>query len=320
MYRRAGRQPARPTHACGCSLSHHRRMCHGDDQFHTQSGFDLLWDHTYPGTMAIRVGLNAHSSRDRSTQEAAAPIVTCSGLRLLRPRPEHAAAAIHARDGLAGHRPRRRLRRLVCLQRLLLEPPGTEAGRSTADWPTSSRAHDAHALRMRNSRSRGASVQRYSQEAVDGLREPPGTRKSPEGVIRWWAPRHPGGTRHSSTPTYRSGWSASTGCSQGPESFHTGLRDPYVEHLHSKTRQALARVSHRRQARLPGPTRPPSPARKATELRYQVHHLVAQGAPGRGNQRRVRSTDRAIRRGPRLPVFAADCALAPVAISDPEVV
>ncbi len=33
-------------------------MCHGDDQFHTQSGFDLLWDHTYPGTMAIRVGLS----------------------------------------------------------------------------------------------------------------------------------------------------------------------------------------------------------------------------------------------------------------------
>ena len=34
-------------------------MAYGDDQFQTQAGFDLLWDHTYPGTQSIRVGLNS---------------------------------------------------------------------------------------------------------------------------------------------------------------------------------------------------------------------------------------------------------------------
>lgn len=34
-------------------------MAFGDDQLNTQSGFDLLWDHTYPGTQPIRVGLNS---------------------------------------------------------------------------------------------------------------------------------------------------------------------------------------------------------------------------------------------------------------------
>ncbi|MBT9147084.1 MAG: hypothetical protein DDT32_00836 [Syntrophomonadaceae bacterium] len=34
-------------------------MAFGDDQFNTQSGFDLLWDHPYPGTQTIRSGLNS---------------------------------------------------------------------------------------------------------------------------------------------------------------------------------------------------------------------------------------------------------------------
>lgn len=220
-------------------------MAHGDDQYHTQAGFDLLWDHTYPGTMVIRTGLNAALLEETAVlqQRPQVPI-----LDLLQgfdsydrvshmPPPEYLRemtwqAIAHGVDSIGWFVYN------YCWWNL----PGSEAweecGRLARELlePLTPTLYE-----MRNSPEPVGLVWSYSQEAVDGLKELTWPDSEPwKPVIRWW-------TTHASQEAYEVFKYAHVPLNmvseyrlmQGEPIAQKVLVFPYVEHLHARTIAAL---------------------------------------------------------------------------------
>jgi hypothetical protein len=248
MYARAARaaRASNPRLRMFASLPISGGMCHGDDQFHTQSGFDLLWDHTYPGTMVIRVGLNAALLEETADLQGRpqGPI-----LDLLQgfdsydrvphmPPPEYMRemvwqAIAHGVDSVGW----------FVYHAFFWTLPGTEAwaecGRLARELlePMTPTLYE-----MRNAPQPVGLVYSYSQEAVDGLKEQVYARDDPyKGVIRWWS-------HHATQEAYEVLKYAHVPVNvvseyrliEGRELPWKALVFPYVEHLHAKTRAALA--------------------------------------------------------------------------------
>ena len=249
MYRRAARaaRAANPRLRMFASLPITGGMCHGDDQYHTQSGFDLLWDHTYPGTMAIRVGLNAQLLEETAQLQGrpGAPI-----LNLLQ--------GFDSYDRVPNMPPAPYMREMVwqavahgidsvgwfVYNAFFWNLPGTEA------WEECGRlAHDLlepmtpTLYEMENSPQPVGLLYSYSQEAVDGLRGATWGDDEPwKGVIRWWA-------HHATQEAYEVLKYAHVPCGvvseyrlyEGRDLPYRALVIPYAEHLHARTREALER-------------------------------------------------------------------------------
>jgi len=220
-------------------------MCHGDDQLHTQSGFDLLWDHTYPGTMVIRVGLNAQLLEETAELQGR-PYVPI--LDLLQgfdsydrvphvPGPEYMRemvwqAIAHGIDSVGW----------FLYNGFFWSLPGTEA------WQEAGRmAHQTlepmtpTLYQMRNAPQPVGLVYSYSQEAVDGLKEAVWEDDKPyKSVIRWWS-------HHATQEAYETlkyshvpfNVVSEYRLMQGRELPWKVLIFPYVEHVHARTRKAL---------------------------------------------------------------------------------
>ncbi len=227
------------------SLPQSGGMAHGDDQLNTQSGFDLLWDHTYPGTMVIRTGLNAALLEETAVLQGRPQVPVLDLLQGFDsydrvshvPPPEYMRemtwqAIAHGVDSIGWFVYN------YCWWNL----PGSEAweecGRLAREVlePLTPTLYE-----MRNSQEPVGVVWSYSQEAVDGLRELTGDDKDPwKPVIRWW-------TTHATQEAYEVLKYAHVPLNvvseyrlmQGGELPYKVLVFPYVEHLHARTRAAL---------------------------------------------------------------------------------
>jgi len=248
MYARAARaaHAANPRLRMFASLPIAGGMCHGDDQFHTQSGFDLLWDHTYPGTMALCVGLNASLLEETA---------------LLQGRPEvpilDLLQGFDSYDRVPHMPPPEYLREMVwqaiahgvdsvgwfVYHAFFWNLPGTpaweECGRLGRDLlePMTPTLYE-----MRNAQQPIALLYSYSQEAVEGLKEQVYEKDDPyKGVIRWWS-------HHATQEAYEVLTYAHVPLNvvsefrlmEGRELPWRAIVIPYVEHLHASTREALA--------------------------------------------------------------------------------
>jgi hypothetical protein len=220
-------------------------MCHGDDQFHTQSGFDLRWDHTYPGTMAIRVGLNAALMEETADLQGRLDLPILDLLQGFdsydraphMPPPEYMRemvwqAIAHGVDSVGW----------FVYNAPFWTLPGTEA------WEECGRlAHDLlepmtpTLYEMRNAPQPIGLLYSYSQEAVDGLKEQVYAKDDPwKGVIRWW-------THHAMQEAYEVLTYAHVPLNvvseyrllEGRELPWKALIIPYAEHLHARSRKAI---------------------------------------------------------------------------------
>ena len=247
MYARAA-QVARqknPRLKMFASLPQSGGMAHGDDQYHTQSGFDLLWDHTYPGTMVIRVGLNA-SLMEATAVLQGRPYVPV--LDLLQgfdsydraphmPPPEYVRemvwqAIAHGVDSIGW----------FVYNAFWWVLPGTEA------WAEIGRlGHDVlepltpTLYEMRNTQQPVGLLYCYSQEAVDGLKERVWDDARPwKDVVRWWS-------HHATQEAYEVLKYAHVPFNVvsehrlflGKPLPWSSIVIPYVEHLHAKSSKAL---------------------------------------------------------------------------------
>ena len=248
MYARAGQaaKAKNPRLRMFASLPQAGGMCHGDDLFHTQSGFDLLWDHTYPGTMAIRVGLNAALMEETAALQGRPDVPILDLLQGFdsydrashMPPPEYMRemawqAIAHGVDSVGWFVYN------YCFWNL----PGSEA------WEGAGRlAHEVlepltpTLFEMRNAPQPVGLLTCYSQEAVDGLKEQVWDAKRPwKGVIRWWS-------THATQEAYEVLKYAGVPFNvvsehrlfEGKPLPWKALVIPYVEHLHAKSRAALA--------------------------------------------------------------------------------
>ena len=247
LYTRAGRaaRAQNPQLRMFASLPITGGMCHGDDQFNTQAGFDLLWDHTYPGTMVLNVGLNAALLEETAVLQGRPEIPILDLLQGFdsydraphMPPPEYMRAmtwqaVAHGVDSVGWfvyHAPFWTL-------------PGTPA------WEECGRL--AHGLlepmtptfyEMRNAPQPVGLLYSYSQEAVDGLKEQVFAKDEPwKGVIRWWS-------HHAMQEAYEVLTYAQVPVNvvseyrlmEGRELPWKALIIPYVEHLHASSRKAL---------------------------------------------------------------------------------
>ncbi|MCX5660320.1 MAG: hypothetical protein NTW19_11445 [Planctomycetota bacterium] len=307
-------------------------MTFGDDLFHTQSSFDLLWDHTYPGTMPLRVGLNASLLEETAALQGRPNVPIVDLLQAFDsydryPRvPPPAYLRAMAWQGIAhGIDAVGWFVYDYCWWNL----PGSEAwdevGRLTRDvleplGPT--------LAQMRNETEPVAVMHCYSQEAVDGLRSRVGDPEDPwTGVHRWWG-------LHATQEAYEVLKLAHVPLSvvsehrllEGKELPHRVLVIPYVEHLHYKTRAALEKYIAGGGLVFTGANSPlemPGVRRLPVSFDAKFNTWWPHDDPGSWNQRR----SRAYVIGPMLekarqlrPVFAPWIAAAPVAVDDPEVV
>jgi|GEM_PF-2398729 len=247
MYARAGK--AAKTEFPGikmfASLPLVGAMCHGDDLFHTQSGFDLLWDHTYPGTMAIRVGLNAQVLEETAYLQGRPNVPIFDLLQGFdsydrspnMPPPEYMRemawqAIAHGIDSIGW----------FVYNAYFWTLPGTEAwdecGRLADDVlsPLTPTLYEMH-----NSKQPIGLLYSYSQEAVDGLKEKMMDKDDPwKGVIRWWS-------THATQEAYEVLKYSQVPFNvisehrmlEGKELPWKVIVIPYVEYLHPKTTAAL---------------------------------------------------------------------------------
>ncbi|MBI3921647.1 MAG: hypothetical protein HY318_09540, partial [Armatimonadetes bacterium] len=220
-------------------------MSHGDDQLHTQSGFDLLWDHTYPGTMPIRVGLNASLLEETA---------------FLQGRP-----SVPILDLLQGfdyydnapHMPPREYVREMAWQAIshgidsvgwfvynafFWNMPGSEMWEEIGRLGRDVLAPLTPTLyAMRNSPQPVGLLYSYSQEGVDGLKEAVYDKDHPwKGVIRWWSTHATQEAyevlQHSHVPF---NVVSEHRLFRGDPLPWKVLIIPYVEHLHARSQKAL---------------------------------------------------------------------------------
>jgi len=247
MYARAGNaaKSENPSLKMYASLPFTGGMCHGDDLFHTQSGFDILWDHIYPGTFVLSVGLNAQILEETAFLQGRPHVPI---LNLLQ--------GFDSYDRVPHMPPAEYMREMVwqaishgadsvgwfVYNAYFWTLPGTEA------WDEAGRlANDVLSpltptlYEMCNSRQPVGLLYCYSQEAVDGLKEKVMDKDDPwKSVIRWRS-------LHAAQEAYEV-----LKYSQVPfnvVSEHRMLEGkdlpwkaiiiPYAEHLHAKTRAAL---------------------------------------------------------------------------------
>lgn len=248
MYARAAQAAHRqnPALKMFASLPQSSGMCHGDDQFHTQSGFDLLWDHTYPGTMVVRVGLNAALLEETAALQGR-PYVPIFDLlqgfdsydRVPHvPPPEYMRemvwqAIAHGVDSVGW----------FVYHAFFWNLPGSEAWEEVGRLGREVLAPLTPTLyAMRNAPQPVGLLYCYSQEAVDGLKELTWPPDHPwKSVIRWWS-------HHATQEAYEVLKYAHISFNvvsehrlwQGADLPWKALIIPYVEHLHAKSRQALA--------------------------------------------------------------------------------
>jgi len=181
---------------------------------------------------------------------------------------------------------------------------------------------------MRNSQQPVGLLYSYSQEAVDGLKEATWDKEEPwKGVIRWWS-------HHATQEAYETlkyahvpfGMVSEYRLLEGREFPYKALVVPYAEYLHSKTRRALAQfIVNGGRVYLGANSTVELAGAEKLPVSFDTKFTTWWPKERRDewNQRRVRQyligpfleKARVLRR-----VFADDCALAPVAISDPEVV
>ena len=228
------------------SLPQSAGMCRGDDQFNTQSGFDLLWDHTYPGTMPIRVGLNASLMEETGVLQGRPYVPVLDLLQAFdsydrAPRVPPAEyiremawqAIAHGVDSVGW----------FVYNAFWWNLPGTEAweemGRLAREVlePLTPTLYE-----MRNAPEPVGLLYSYSQEAVDGLKMHVWDEKERpwKGVIRWWS-------LHATQEAYEVLKYAHVPVNVVSEHrlFEGGdlpwkvIIIPYVEHLHTKSRKAL---------------------------------------------------------------------------------
>jgi len=227
------------------SLPQSGGMCHGDDQFHTQSGFDLLWDHTYPGTMAIRVGLNASLLEETAVLQGRPSVPILDLLQAFDsydraphiPPPEYIRemawqAIAHGVDSIGW----------FVYHAFFWNLPGSEAWEEAGRLGEEVLAPLTPTLyEMRNALQPVGLLYCYSQEAVDGLKEQVWAPDHPwKSVIRWWS-------LHATQEAYEVLKYAHVPFNvvsehrlwQGAELPWKVLILPYVEHLHVESRKAL---------------------------------------------------------------------------------
>jgi hypothetical protein len=334
LYARAGRaaRARAPQLKMFASLPITGGMCHGDDQFNTQSAFDLLWDHTYPGTMVLNVGLNASLLEETADLQGRPEIPILDLLQGFdsydraphMPPPEYMRAmtwqaVAHGVDSVGWfvyHAPFWTL-------------PGTAA------WEECGRlAHDLlepmtpTLYAMRNAPQPIGLLYSYSQEAVDGLKEQVFAKDEPwKGVIRWWSHHAMQEAyevlKYAQVPTnvvseYR--------LMEGRELPWKALIIPYVEHLHASSRKALAGyiarggkvyVGANSTLELPGVERLPVSFDSTFTTWWPKER------PTEWNQRRARGylIDVFLQKAACLSTFLAPLNAAPrVTVADPEVV
>ena len=247
MYKLAGEaaKSEKPDLKMFASLPLTGGMCHGDDTFNTQAGFDVIWDHTYPGTMAISVGVNAEVLEDTAVVQGR-PYVPI--LDLLQgfdsydrapsmPPAEYIRemswqAIAHGIDSIGW----------FVYNAFFWNLPGTEA------WDEAGRMADEvlcpltpTLYEMRNSMKPVGLLYCYSQEAVDGLKELVMDDDEPwKGVIRWWS-------THATQEAYEVLKYSQVPFNvltehrmlQGMDLPWKAIIIPYVEQLHPKSRAAL---------------------------------------------------------------------------------
>lgn len=247
MYARATRvaHQANPRLRMFASLPLVGGTCHGDDLYHTQAGFDLLWDHTYPGTMAIRVGLHAALLEETAMLQGRPEVPILDLLQGFdsydrvshMPPPEYVRemawqAIAHGIDSIGW----------FVYNYCFWNMPGSEA------WAEAGRLAEEvlepltpTLYQMRNAQQPVGLLYCYSQEAVDGLKEATWDEARPwKGLIRWW-------TTHATQEAYAVLKYA--GVPLNVVSEHRLLEGqplpwkvlviPYVEHLHARSRRAL---------------------------------------------------------------------------------
>jgi hypothetical protein len=334
MYARAG-QAARarnPQLKMFASLPISGGMCHGDDQFHTQSGFDLRWDHTYPGTMAITVGLNAALLEETAVLQGRPEIPILDLLQGFdsydhvphMPPPEYMRemtwqAIAHGVDSVGW----------FVYHAFFWTLPGSAA------WEECGRL--AHELlepmtptlyEMRNAPQPIGLLYSYSQESVDGLKEQVFANDEPwKGVIRWWS-------HHATQEAYETLTYAQVPFNvvsefrllEGGELPWKALIIPYVEHLHAKSRKALeGYIARGGQVYVGANSTLELPRIVKLPVSFDTKFTTWWPKERRDewNQRRVRGylIDAFLQKADCLSTFLAPlCATARVTVADPEVV
>lgn len=313
------------------SLPQSGSMTYGDDLYHTQAGFDWLWDHTYPGTMTARVGLNAALMEETAVLQGRpyVPIVDLlqafdSYDRFPRVPPPGYVRSM-AWEGIAhGVDVVGWFVYDYCWWNL----PGSEA------WEEIGRlGHDVleplgpTLAQMRNEPEPVAILHCYSQEAVDGLRTRVGDPKDPwTGVTRWWG-------LHATQEAYEVLKYAHVPLSvvsehrlmEGKDLPCKVLVIPYAEHLHRRSRLALEKFIAGGGQVYTGANSPlemPGLKRLPVSFDLKFNTWWPRNDVASWNQRR----SRAYLIGPMLekarqlgPIFAPWIAAAPVGVDDAQV-
>ena len=248
MYARAieAAHRVRPDLRMYASLPQSGGMTHGSDIYHTQASFDLLWDHPYPGTMALRVGLNAALNEETALLQGR-PYVPILGL----------LQGFDAYDR-APHMPPKEYIREMTWQAIahgtdsvgwfvysafFWNLPGTEA------WAEAGRlAREVlepltpTLYAMVNDTQPVGLIWSCSQEAVDGLKERVLPEDDPwKSVVRWYALHATQEAyeilKHAHVPT--SVFSEYRLWEEHAELPFEVIVIPYVEHLHPKSIERL---------------------------------------------------------------------------------
>ena len=227
------------------SLPQSGGMAHGDDQFNTQSGFDLLWDHSYPGTMVIRVGFNAGVLEETAVLQGRPYVPT---LNLLQgfdsydryprmPPPEYIRemtwqAIGHGVDSVGW----------FVYNAFWWNMPGSEAWEEVGRLAREVLEPLTPTLyQMQNAPAQVGLLYCYSQESVDGLKELTWQKDHPwKNVIRWWSLH----ATHEAYEVLKYGHVPLNVVSehrllQGGVLPWKIIVIPYVEHLHRRSREAI---------------------------------------------------------------------------------
>ncbi|MFA6567637.1 MAG: glutamine amidotransferase [Victivallales bacterium] len=248
MYKRA----AQAAHAVNSNLKYMFAstpqcggMAYGDDQLNTQSGFDLLWDHPYPGTQAIRVGLNSAILEETAVLQGRPYVPVYSLLQGFDsydrvpniPPPEYIRtmawqAIAHGTDSVGW----------FIYNAYWWSMPGTEA------WEEAGRMGKEvlepltpTLYRMLNTPQPIGLLYSYSQEAVDGLKALAPKETDPwNSVIRWWSLH----ALHEAYEVMKYAHLPFNVVSEhrlfrGDKLPWKAIVIPYVEHLHASSRSVL---------------------------------------------------------------------------------
>jgi hypothetical protein len=247
MYARAARVAKEndPRLKMFASIPEWAGMTIGGDMFNTQSGFDIIWNHCYPGTMAIRTGLNAQLQEETASLQGRPYLPVFNLLqdfdsydRAPRVPPREYAremlwqAIAHGVDSVGW----------FVYNAFWWTLPGTEG------WDEIGRlAHDVlepltpTLYKMRNAPQPVGLLHCYSQEAIDGLKAQVWGDDNPwKPAVRWYA-------WHCTHEAYEALKFAHVPFNVVSEYRLIEGRDlpwkviviPYVEHLHAKSCRAL---------------------------------------------------------------------------------